>query len=101
MLQGLEVSLSKHDIESGSRWGTDVAKKLEDTSFGILCLSSSNLNAPWLLFEAGALTKQFDGKACGLLLGGLTPANITGPLAQFQHRLMEKPDFLQLLKDFK
>ena len=99
MLQGLNVFLSRHDLESGSRWGVELARELEDSSFGILCLTSANQDAPWILFEAGALTKNLEGKACGLLLGGLTPANVSGPLAQFQHRRFNKNDIHKLLRD--
>lgn len=99
MIQGLDVFLSRHDIQSGERWGIEIARELEETSFGILCLTAENKTAPWLLYEAGALTKQLEGKACGLLLGELTPANVTGPLAQFQHRRMEKTDFFRLVCD--
>jgi hypothetical protein len=99
MLQGLEVFLSKHDIHSGTRWGLELARELESTSFGILCLTGSNQTSPWLLYEAGALTRQLEARACGLLLGELTPANVSGPLAQFQHRRMIGEDFLLLLRD--
>ena len=99
MIQGLDVFLSRHDLQSGERWGLEIANVLADSSFGILCLTMTNEKSAWILYEAGALTKQLDGKACGLLLGELTPANISGPLAQFQHRRMNEADFFRLVKD--
>ena len=99
MLQGLDVFVSRHDIHSGTRWGVELAHELETTSFGILCLTATNQAAPWLLYEAGALTKQLESKACGLLLGELTPANVSGPLAQFQHRRLVQDEFLKLVQD--
>jgi len=99
MLQGLDVFLSRHDIQSGSRWGLELARELETASFGILCLTAANQTAPWLLYEAGALTRQLEARSCGLLLGELTPANISGPLAQFQHRRLIKEDFFKLVRD--
>ncbi|MFH1958310.1 MAG: hypothetical protein ABIJ15_07545 [bacterium] len=99
MLQNLEVFMSKHDIESGVRWASTLAGELEQTDFGILCLTPSNLSSDWLLFEGGALSKKIEGRACGVLSGGLTATSVTGPLAQFQHRPFEKDELRHLLSD--
>lgn len=99
MMQGLEVFVSQHDIESGARWTVRLAQELEQSNFGILCLSPDSLNSPWLLFEAGALTKHIEGCACGLLIGGLSPSDVSGPLSQFQHRSFTRDDFQHLITD--
>ena len=39
-------------------WGE--VKELENSTFGILCVTKDNLYAPWLSFEAGALSKTMD-----------------------------------------
>lgn len=84
ILHFAEPWLSSSDIQSGDRWGTEVAKNLQDTNFGILCVTSDNLNAPWLLFEAGALAKSIDdGRVIPLLLD-LEKSDLSGPLTQFQ-----------------
>jgi hypothetical protein len=95
MIQDLKIFLSRH-IESGSRWNLELARELSESSFGILCLTSDNLNSAWLLFEAGALTKHVEGRACGLLIGMLRPVDISGPLSQFQHRAFSRDDFYAL-----
>lgn len=99
MLQGLNVFMSQHDIDSGSRWAQRISVELEGSNFGLLCLTPNNLESKWLLFEAGALTKHIDGKACGLLCGGLTPKEVDGPLSQFQHRVLDFENFKILLHD--
>lgn len=99
MLQDLDVFVSQHDVESGTRWANELASRLTDSSFGILCLTPENHLAPWMLYEAGAMTKTSDGRTCGLLLDGLTPANVSGPLGQFQHRRMNEAEFTLLLRD--
>ena len=48
---------SSDAIRSGSTWYNDIARGLRETKFGIVCLTPDNLEAPWLLFEAGALAK--------------------------------------------
>jgi len=99
MLQDLSVFMSKNDLESGSRWSLELAKELDESQFGVICLTPDNLNSSWILFEAGALTKHLEGRACGLLLNRLTPVDITGPLSQFQHRAFVKSEFFALVKD--
>lgn len=96
---GLKVFMSKHDVSSGVRWASEVASELAHSNFGIICLTPDNLEAPWIMFEAGALTKNATGRACGLLFRGLTIANITGPLEQFQNREFSEAGFRQLLDD--
>lgn len=99
MIHGLEPFMSKHDIESGSRWSIELAKELEDSSYGILCLTRDNLNSQWLLFEAGALTKHVEARACGLLVGDLKSTDVSGPLSQFQNRVFSKEEFRALVED--
>lgn len=91
--------MSKHDIESGARWSIELSSQLEESDFGILCLTPDNLSSPWLLFEAGALTKMMGGRACGILFNELTPADVTGPIAQFQHRKFELEEMKALMTD--
>jgi hypothetical protein len=98
-LQGLDVFMSKHDLESGGRWGLDLARELEQSSFGILCLTPDNLQSAWLLFEAGALAKHVEGRACGMLINSLKPTDVTGPLAQFQHRAFSAEGVGAILRD--
>jgi hypothetical protein len=56
------------------------------------------LNSPWLLFEAGAISKAFEKSfVCPLLIDdGDLPEN--HPLAQFQHTRAVKADFLELVR---
>lgn len=90
--------ISSHDIDAGDRWGSTLARELEQTRFGILCLTSENLAAPWLLFEAGALSKVVDGtNVCPLLLD-VRQADIKGPLAQFQSVEADKEGVRKLVK---
>jgi hypothetical protein len=99
MINDVRPFLSRHDVESGSRWNLELMRELGESTFGILCLTSENLNSAWLLFEAGALTKHVEGRACGLLIGSLRSADVGGPLSQFQHRAFSREEFESLLKD--
>ena len=78
--------MSKEDIQKGSRGLEEVAKALDGMRIGIVCLTPENLDAHWILYEAGALAKTLGEKArvCTFLLGGLNNQEITPPLGLFQ-----------------
>jgi SAM-dependent methyltransferase len=44
--------------DPGKRWQAILAKNLLDAEFGILCMTPGNIISPWILYEAGALSKQ-------------------------------------------
>ncbi len=60
VIQAVEPWMSETDIAKGARWGMDMARELDETRVGIICLTPENLNAPWILFEAGALSKTLE-----------------------------------------
>lgn len=90
--------MSASDIEKGSRWGTEIAAELADTSIGIICLTPENLTEPWILFEAGALSKYVDLASVCPFLFEVEPANLVGPLVQFQATRADRNDVLRLLQ---
>lgn len=62
--------ISSRDIQAGQRWGNELNRGLEATGFGILCLVPTNFFAPWLIFEAGALSKSvFSSRVVPYCLG--------------------------------
>jgi hypothetical protein len=97
VLHFIEPWLSQSDIQPGERWSAEVAKELEGSNFGIICVSRDNLSSPWLLFEAGALAKSMqDGRVIPLLLD-LDFKEVTGPLAQFQAKKSEASGIKELV----
>ena len=99
MLQDVRPFVSSHDLASGARWSTELSRELDEAAFGIICLTPDNLHSDWILFEAGALTKHVEGRACCLLFQQLGPADVSGPLAQFQNRRFDRSEFAKLLSD--
>ncbi|MGC9973678.1 MAG: TIR domain-containing protein [Bryobacteraceae bacterium] len=76
--------MSGHDIAKGVRWSDEIAQQLDQTTVGIICLTKENLHSPWLLFEAGALSKSAaTSLVCPYLIDDETP-DPDGPLGQFQ-----------------
>lgn len=84
-------------IEKGARWQAEITDRLEEAKVGIVCLTSSNLGEPWILFEAGALSKTKESYVCTFLLD-IAPADIEPPLGQFQHTIFAKTDVMKLIQ---
>jgi TIR domain-containing protein len=96
VIQAVEPWISS-GIEKGARWQSEIAERLDEAKVGIVCLTSSNLTAPWILFEAGALSKTKGSYVCTFLLD-VTPADVEPPLSQFQHTLFTREDVLKLVR---
>ena len=84
-IPALKPWMSDEDLESGSRWGAELETQLVSARVGILCVTPENLDARWIHFEAGAISKSSKGQTlvcpylCGLQLNTLK-----WPLRQFQ-----------------
>lgn len=53
IIQTVEVFYSPDDIAKGENWGNRLSEELEQSNFGIVCLTPENVLAPWIHFEAG------------------------------------------------
>jgi hypothetical protein len=84
------------DIEKGKKWNQEISQNLEESKVGILCITRDNLNAPWILFEAGAISKSQDSYVCTFLID-INPTDLTGPLSIFQATKFNKDDIFKLL----
>lgn len=90
--------MSDTDIAAGQRGLPAIEEQLRNARFGIIVVTTENQGSPWLNFEAGALsrviTDETEHRVVPLLvdLGG--PAQLVGPLTQFQARTLG-PDGIQ------
>lgn len=96
-IQSLEVFYSKDDIEKGEFWSTRLSEELRNTNFGIVCLTSENINSPWIYFESGALSKMIESKVATIAVD-MNITDIKGPLSRFQSTKLEKDDMYKLLE---
>ncbi len=97
VIQEIDSYVSSEDIDKGARWSQDIAKELEGSSYGVLCVTRENLNAPWLNFEAGALSKSMDKSRVCPFLFDLKRSDVGGPILQFQSAIFEKGDIHKLV----
>lgn len=85
LLQHVQPYLSSADIDKGSRWSTDIALELQASNFGLIFITPDNTQAPWIMFEAGALAKAVDSSVVAPILFEVTQAELRdSPLVQFQ-----------------
>lgn len=97
VVSGVTVWVSSEDIAKGSRWSRSLAEELDKSQFGILCITPTNLNEAWLIFEAGAISKSVQSGRVAPLLFGVDPDDLPGPIFQFQATRFNKEDVLKLV----
>ncbi len=84
LFQAINPWLSSADIEPGSRWIPKLVEMLDKADTAILVLTRDNLNAPWILFEAGFLARSVRTGKIVPYLFDVQPDNLPGPLSLFQ-----------------
>ncbi len=97
VIQAIEPYVSSEDIDKGARWSTDIAEELENSTFGILCVTKENIQTPWLNFEAGALSKSMDKSYVSPFLFDIKRSEVNGPILQFQSTIFDKEDIKKLI----
>lgn len=97
IIQAVDVFYSPDDIAKGENWGNRLSEELEQSNFGIVCLTPENVLAPWIHFEAGALSKASNSRVSAIMLG-INPSDIKGPLARLQNTSFDRDDFHRLFQ---
>lgn len=97
VLQLVKPYFTPSDIDKGTRWNTEIAKELEASEVGILCVTRDNLHSDWVMFEAGALSKSLDKAHVCPVLFGIHNTDLAGPLQQFQTTEFVKDDVKKLV----
>lgn len=91
--------MSQQSIHPGARWEDTLRRVLNTSQYGVLCLTPENLNAPWLLFEAGSIAKNVEKAHVVPYLLGVTPADLDAPLGLFQSVDADEEGTWRLLRD--
>jgi hypothetical protein len=99
VIQNTVPFMSQEDISKGSRGNEAIAAELLQASLGIICLTPDNIGAPWILFEAGALSNSLRAKdlVCPYLIG-LRKVDVRPPLSLFQLTDSDKDDTRRLVQ---
>jgi hypothetical protein len=99
LINSVKPFLSSNGIATGARWTTEIATNLETANIGIICLTPDNQTAPWLLFEAGAVSKLSSVSRAMILRIGIEASDVKEPLSQFQSVSIDENGIWKMLKD--
>lgn len=98
VIQAADPWFSARDIDRGAVWFSAIAKSLSETSVGVILLTNENKDAPWILFESGALAKGLESSRVCTFLIDLKPEHFNNPLAQFNHSLPTQDSLFALIR---
>lgn len=98
VIQAVRPYYSPDDITKGARWSSEIASILDESRVGIICVTRDNLDAPWVMFEAGALSKNLERSKVTPVLFGVEPTDLTGPLVQFQAARFDKAEIRRVIR---
>jgi 8-oxo-dGTP pyrophosphatase MutT (NUDIX family) len=99
IVQEIDAFVSSEDIEKGAQWSGELIKELEASKFGIICVTPANVGAPWMNFEAGALSTRFTEARVVPYLFAVDRSQVAkSPLGQFQSSVADEGDTFRLVK---
>jgi len=90
VIQAVRPWMSDVDVPAGARWQSDIADALDVSKFGIICVTPENMSKPWLMFEAGALSKSMKSSHVCPLVFDMELGALSGPVAQFQAKILDR-----------
>jgi hypothetical protein len=97
VLQFVKPYSSPADIDKGARWANEISKELEQSQIGIIAMTEENSTSPWIMFEAGAISKVVgEARVCPIVFG-IAKTDLVGPLAMFQAIEFNRAEVRQLL----
>ncbi len=96
VIQNTKPWVSSHDISAGETWFSTVSDNLEESIFGIICVTPENKDKEWIHYEAGVLRAKLKKRVCPYLID-LKQGELNDPLAQFQSVLANKEGTISLI----
>jgi Pentapeptide repeats (8 copies) len=85
------ISLKEHG-------GAVIGLQLESSQVGIIIVTRDSLFSPWIMFEAGALSKNLGRARVVPILVDLEPLEVRGPLEQFQCATFDVSEIRRVLR---
>jgi hypothetical protein len=97
VLQFTKPYFTPADIDKGKRWNAEISTELGHSKIGIIAMTQESLTSPWIMFEAGAISKVVEeGMVCPIVFG-IEKTDLVGPLASFQAIAFNRTEVRQLL----
>lgn len=95
-LQMSEPFFSPKDIEKGIPWINKLFDKLNESTIGLFFITKENINSPWMLFEAGAVSKADKIYHTCPIVFDLNPGNVSAPYSSLQITRFNKNEMKDL-----
>src|SRR5262245_9994517 len=97
VLQSANPYFSPADIDKGARWSDEISKELGQSSICVIAMTRECLNSPWIMFEAGAISRVVgETRVCPIVFG-IDKTDLVGPLSSFQATAVNETELRQLL----
>ncbi|OBJ86508.1 toll/interleukin-1 receptor domain-containing protein [Mycobacterium asiaticum] len=100
MFDHIDVWFSDTDIPAGTAWFGDIQQRLNSSDYGIVVVTTENLNRPWMNFESGALSKKLKqdvARVTPVLVNFTDITQLTGhPLQQYNAVLLDEDGIRKL-----
>ncbi len=102
VVNNIDAFMSNDDIRSGSMWFGKISDELAEANYGILVITEENKEAPWILFEAGALYKglMHTSKIVPIIADNHIET-LKNPLGSFHARRIEDNSMYSLVTDIQ
>lgn len=100
IIQKAQPWISSKDIDRGSIWFGEIYSQLAECNQGVLFVTKENQIKPWLLFEAGALSKGIsENRVCTFLVDlNVRDIESSSPLSHLNHTSTTKDQIFELTK---
>jgi hypothetical protein len=98
VMQFTKPYFTPSDIEKGAKWDSEISEQLGRSTICIIAMTEESLTSPWIMFEAGAISRVVKEKArvCPIVFG-IAKTDLVGPLASFQATEFNRTEVRQLL----
>lgn len=94
-------SSDKNGIGPGDRFNKILDENLETSNYGILILTKNNFSQPWIMFEAGALSKDSQISKIVPVFFNREESSLEAPLKPFNHISFNMIEFETLVFSIK
>lgn len=99
LLTNVSFYFSSDEIKGGEKQRQNIESGLNNTNFGIVFLTSTNLSSKWIYFEAGAISRTLEKHRIIPLLYDIDIEKIGEPFSAYQGFKIDKESLLKVFID--
>jgi hypothetical protein len=99
VIQALDTFFSADDIEKGEFWLSKLTTAVQESGFGIICITKENQTEAWIHFEAGALALRYNRANVSPIIFDKDMEGLKNPLGLLQATRFDKEQMFRLIRD--